>query len=259
MASSGNIWPQWQENKLFTVLLAILMVYLIVFMYEKIMLTARAVATAGYGDQMAPTVTVSGSGDAYGSPDLRKVDLTMTATGATANAAQDVHSGKVATLLTSLKELAIEDDDMQTSNYSVYPTYDYDQSPAAITGYETSQTITVTMRDEQLVARVLQVAGDNGITYIGDVQLTIEDTSALESEARQEALAEAYEQAAAIAAAMGATLGKPVSYYESAGGGYPMYYGKEAMMDSATSSFMPSLPEGENEVSMNVTVTYAIE
>lgn len=244
---------------MFTVLLAILLVYLIVFTYEKIMLTTREVATAGYSDQMAPTISVSGSGEAYGSPDLRKVDLTVTAAGATANAAQDAHSAKVTTLLTSLEALAIANDDIKTTNYSVYPTYDYDQSPAVIRGYETSQTVTVTMRDELLVSSVLQVAGDNGVTYIGDVQLTIEDTSALEAEARQEALSEAYEQASAIAAAMGATLGKPVSYYESTSGGYPMYYGKEsyALADSAMSA--PTIPEGENEVSMTVNVTYAIE
>lgn len=253
------MWPQWEENKLFTVLLAIFMVYMIVFIYEKIMVTTREVATAGYSDQMAPTITVSGSGEAYGSPDLRKVDLMMTATGATANAAQDAHSAKVATLLTSLTALAIEDDDMKTANYRVYPTYDYDQSPAVITGYETSQTITVTMRDEKLVTSVLQVAGDNGVTYIGDVQLTIEDTSALEAEARQEALSEAYAQASAIAAAMGASLGKPVSYYESTGGGYPMYYAKEAMLSAEDSASAPSIPEGQNEVSMTVNVTYAIE
>ena len=241
---------------MFTVLLAILMVYLIVFTYTKITLTSREAATVGYQDQMAPTITVSGSGEAYGAPDLRNVDLTLTAAGATANAAQDAHSARIATLLASLKALAIADADIKTASYNVYPMYDYDQSPAVITGYETSQTITVTMRDAQLLESVLQVAGDNGITSIGDVQLTIEDTSALEAEARQEALAEAYEQASAIASAMGATLGKPVSYYESTSGGYPMYYAEESMMaDKSTLS----IPEGENEVSMTVSVTYAIE
>lgn len=259
MASNNTVWPTWQENKLFTVLLAIILVYAIVLMYEKITLTEREVATAGYADQIAPTISVSGTGSASGSPDLREVDLTMTATGATANVAQDAQSTKVATFLAALKALAIEDADIQTANYSVYPTYDYDQSPAVITGYEASQTITVTMRDAQLVASVLQVAGDNGITTINDVALTIEDTSALEAEARVEALAEARAQAVAIADAMGATLGKPVSYYESTGGSYPVYYSKEMMGMGSADSAAPSIPEGENEVTMSVTVTYAIE
>ncbi len=259
MASNNSIWPTWQEHKLFTVLLAIILVYTIVLMYEKITLTTREVATAGYADQMAPTITVSGNGTASASPDLRSVDLTMTATGATSNAAQDAQSVKMTSLLTSLEALAIADADIKTFNYSVYPTYDYDQSPAAITGYEASQTVTVTMRDAQLVASVLQVAGDNGITSINDVALTIEDTSALEAEARVEALAEARSQAQSIADAMGATLGKPVSYYESTGGSYPTYYSKEMMGMGSADSAMPTIPEGENEVTMSVTVTYAIE
>ncbi len=241
---------------MFTVLLAIILVYTIVLMYEKITLATRQITTAGYADQTAPTISVSGSGSASASPDLREVDLTMTATGATANAAQDAQSTKVATLLAALKALAIEDDDVQTANYSVYPTYDYDQSPAVITGYEASQTITVTMRDAALVASVLQVAGDNGVTTINDVALTIEDTSVLEAEARIAALAEARAQAEAIASAMGVRLGKPVSYYESTGGSYPMYYSKEMM---SADSAVPSIPEGENEVTMTVNVTYAIE
>lgn len=258
MASSGNFWPRWEDNKLFTVLLAIVLVYSIVYLYEKIVLTTREIVTVGYSDQMAPTITVTGSGEAYGSPDLRTVDLTMTARGTTSNAAQDAHSAQTAVLLAALKSLAIADKDIQTSHYSIYPTYDYDVSPAAIVGYETSQTITVTMRDEQLVERVLDVAGDSGVTYIGDVQLAIEDTSALEGEARKEALAAARAQAEAIASAMGVGLGKPVSYYESTGGDYPMYYARESMgMGGADSSV--SIPEGENEVTMSVTVTYAIE
>lgn len=259
MASNNTVWPTWQDNKLFTVLLGILMVYAIVLTYEKIALTTRQITTAGYSDQTAPTISVSGEGTAYGSPDLRKVDLTVQSEASTTNAAQDANSAKIATLLAALKTLAIDDKDIKTSNYSIYPEYDYDKSPAVITGYQASQSLTVTMRDEKLVASVLQVAGDNGVTSIGDVQLTIEDTTELENDARAEALAEARAQAESIAAAMGATLGKPVSYYESTGGGtYPVYYAKD-MMGMGGAEVAPSVPEGENEVTMTVNVTYAIE
>lgn len=259
MASSGTIWPNWQENKLFTVLLAILIVYATVYLYEKITLTAREVATSGYAEQMAPTISVTGTGDASGSPDLRKVDVTMTADGVSADAAQNAHSEKIASFLAALDALAIGKKDIQTASYNVYPTYDYDVSPAVIVGYETSQTITVTMRDEKLVSSVLDVAGDNGASYISDVQLAIEDTTALENEARQEALADARSQASAIAAAMGASLGKPVSYYESTGGEYPVYFSEDSYASSDMRKSAPSIPEGENEVTITVSVTYAIE
>lgn len=254
--NGGGFWPSWEESKLFTVLVAILLVYGIVFLLVEIRKTVEETDHVGFADQMAPTITVTGEGEASAAPDLREVDLTTSIEASTANAAQDGNSEQMSALITALRELGIEENDLQTASYSVHPVYDYDVSPAQVRGYEASQTLTVTIRDKDLVSSVLTIAGDQEVAYIGDVRLSIEDTSEIKAEAREEAVREARREAAAIAAAMGAELGAVVSYYESQGG-YPYYYAERDAMLSADKAV--EIPEGENEVSVSVTVTYALE
>lgn len=255
MPRNEGFWPSWGESKLFTVLLAILMVYGIVFLLVEIRKTVEETDHVGFADQVAPTITVTGEGEASAAPDLREVDLTTSVEAATASAAQDANSEQMSSLVAKLKELGIEEKDLQTAGYSVHPVYDYDVSPAAITGYEARQTLTVTIRNKDLVSSVLTIAGDLEVAYIGDVRLSIEDTTEVKTEAREEALREARQQALAIAQAMGAELGSVVSYYESEG--YTPYYSR-SVYDQAEGA-APEVPEGENEVTVSVTVTFAIE
>lgn len=256
---NGSFWPSWEESRLFTVLVAILLVYGIVFLLVEIKKTATETRYIGVSDQMAPTISVSGEGTASAAPDLREVSLTTSVTAATSDAAQDANSEQMTSLLASLRELGIADEDLETASYQVYPVYDYDVSPAVITGYTASQGLTVTIRDEALVSSVLAIAGEKEVAYIGDVRTSIEDTTALKAEARAEALREAYTEAAAIASAMGASLGRVVSYYESEGS-YPYYYAERSMSAGmGGDSAMPELPEGESDVTVTVSVTYAIE
>lgn len=253
------MWPSWEDNKLFTVLLAILMVYGIVFLLVQTQRTYKEAQRAGYADQTAPTISVTGEGNASAASDLREVDLTVREEGTTANAAQDANAESMNGIIAAMKELGIESKDLQTSSYNVSPRYDYDASPAKIVGYEAMSTLTVTIRDAELVSSVLTIAGDKGVEYIGDVRFSIEDTTEMENEAREEALQEARAQAESIADAMGAELGRVVSYYESSGSAYPYYMERSlAAADSAIGS-APDIEEGENEVSLSVTVTYALE
>lgn len=242
---------------MFTVLLGILLAYIIVWLGTEIRLTLRETSKVGFENLAAPTITVNAEGEATAVPDVATVDLGVTNVASTAAGAQDANTQKMNGLISGLRELGLAETDVKTSVYSIHPRYDYDVSPAVVSGYEASQTLTVKIRDNDLVDQVLAKAGDLGATTIGSLYFEIDDDTAVAAEAREKAIARAYVQAQDIADAMDARLGPVVNYYESQDSDVPMYaryLADEAMNAGAA----PDIQEGENEVSISVSITYAL-
>ncbi len=256
--NGGGFWPRWDEHKLFFVLLAILMVYATVLVFVHIEKTIVEVRGVGFADQTAPTISVTGEGKASAVPDIAKVDMIVTNKAANTSAAQSVNTTVMNGLIAAMRNAGVAEKDLKTSSYSVYPVYDYDVSPATITGYEASQTLSVTIRDTEKSGAILEAAGSNGATQIGSLRMEVDDETDVKSEARKAAIADARAEAESIAAAMDARLGRVVSYYESEGGSMGFYY-EGAMLSDSMKVGAPDIAEGENETNITVTMTYAIQ
>lgn len=258
-ANGGGFWPRWEDNKLFTVIFAILLVYGIVLVGALIRESMIKTSLIGVADRPASTITVTAMDKALVTPDVATVDIGVTTDSATATKAQSDNSTKANAILAAVKAVGVAEADIQTSSFNVYPQYDYNQSPAKIVGYEASETITVKIRDQALTSTVLQKAGDAGATNIGSLQFTVDDQSAAEAEARKKAIAKAYEQALAIAGDMGARLGSVVSYSENSGGSVPpmMYDRLSAGMGGGSTA--PDISVGQNEIDMTVYIEYSIQ
>ncbi len=245
--TSGGFWPHWKDNKLFSLLLAILLVYIIVWLSQKI-------ENEGFSEQMAPSLSVTATGDAVLETNLATVDLGVTTNDVTANKSQDANTEKSNSLIAKLKEMGIDDRDIKTSNYSIYPQYDYTLSPPVVVGFETNQTVTVRIRNKDLVGPILSAAGDLGATNVGNVRYEADDTTNAEAVARAEAIENAHEQAEQIAKSLGVSLGDIVSYSESFGS--PVFYSYRG--EALGGDGGVNIPEGESEVNVTVYVNYAI-
>ncbi len=255
--NSSSFWPTWGENKLFTVLLAILMVYSIVWVGAQMKKTMREYSHVGYSDLTAPTISVSASGKASVVPDIATTDVTVMKNAATAADAQSAASATMTTVLAAIKTLGVPDADIQISSFSTSEVYDYDVSPAIVTGYQSSQTLTVKVRDTNLISSVLDAGPKNGATSVSSIRYEVDDETATINEARNEAIVKAKEQAKSIAASMGGRLGRVVSYNESRGGSVVSYYGiAEAV--KVSDSIAPPVEVGSQEIEMTVSITYAL-
>ena len=80
----------------------------------------------------------------------------------------------------------------------------------------------------------------------------------LKAEARAKAIADAKKKADELKNQIGIKLGKIVTFTEGYGG-YPGIYYAEAKGMGGGDASGPSLPPGENEISVNVTLTYQIK
>lgn len=217
------------------------------------------------------TITVEGTGRAAVIPDVARLVFTVTESAATVADAQKAATDKINSALDSVKGQNIDDKDVKTLSYQVNPKYEYAQPCYAgavcpptgsprIVGYEVSQTIEVKVRDTAKAGDVLQSLGSIGVQNISGPDFVVDDESEVANKAREEAIKEAREKAKQLAKELGVSLGDIVSFYESNGPG-PMYaeYGKGgAVSDMRAPVAAPTLPVGEQETNVTVSITYEI-
>jgi uncharacterized protein YggE len=252
---TSSIWPTWEENKLFMVLLGIIMVYGIIWMGVNIKTAMQESRRVGLSDLSAPTIAVSATGTVTATPDIATVDIAVTKQASTATESQSLASAAMTSVINAMKELGIAEDDLKTSNFSTQEVFDYDQSPAVRTGYESRQTLTVKIRETDMTSSVLDAGPANGATSVSSLRYEVDDETDSEQLARLDAMKQAKKQAVEIAKAMGAHLGRVASYSESSGGVYPMY-----ALESAAKNMDSAAPVeiGTQDVSVTVYVTYSV-
>ncbi len=256
---SSSFWPQWNDQPVFTTLLTLFLATAVVWLGAEAYRAVQESSRVGYGEQMAPSISVSAEGSAVAKNTISTVDIGVTKTAPAASDAQTEAVDAMNALTQAMKDLGIVADDLQTSSYNVYPQYDYEQFPAAIVGYEASQTLTVKIRESELVNAVLGKAGELGATNIGSLRFEADDDTEAMNAARTEAIAKARAQAEATAEAMGAKLGDVISYSESIGGSeYPYYRSYPEVSDSAVGGSVPDIQMGQSEVQIYVYLNYAI-
>lgn len=216
-------------------------------------------------------ITVTGTGEAVAIPDVAQIDFTVSEQAATVAEAQTKATERVNAALDQLKQQGIEEKDIKTTYYAVNPRYEYDSrtcaygmpcppsGPPTIVGYEASQSIQVKVRDTAKAGQVLEGLGSLGVQNISGPQFTVDNEEEVRAKAREEAIKEAREKAKVLAKQLGVRLGKTVSFYENEGG-YPMPYGKGGAMEADTrvSAVAPTLPTGQNETEVSVSITYEI-
>ncbi len=228
----------------------------------------------GAGIPPANTISVAGYGEAVAVPDIATFNFSVVSLKGTVALAQEEATTKANAITAYLKQQGIEERDIQTSNYSVYPQYDYVQSaclPSGICpsgrqvlrGYEVRQTTTVKVRDTAKAGDYLSGVGELGATEVSGLNFTFDDPDQVQNEARNEAIADAKEKAEVLARQLGVRLVRVVSFNEN-GGGYPVPYysarveAQNGMGGADMAVKSPEISTGENKVTSNVSVIYEI-
>jgi hypothetical protein len=215
-------------------------------------------------DSTAPehTISVSGTGTVTLKPDVADLHLGVLITRQTVKSAQADAASAMTKVIAALKAVGIADKDIQTSNVSLQPAYDYssNSNPPRITGFQMSNSVTVTVRD---LAR-LGDAIDNGLaasaTSLDGVNFRVDDQTAAEAQARQAAMAEAKSKAQTLATAAGVSISGVASISEtSAPMPYPIMYSGGAPAAAVDGSKVATpIQAGTTDVTITVAVTYLI-
>lgn len=220
-------------------------------------------ASPGWADDAKPvrTMQITGHGEFHQAPDLATITTGVVTTAADAKSALAANTKAMASLFAELKSANVADKDVQTSNFSVQPQYDYGKNngqPPKIIGYQVSNTVTVTLRKLDGVGDVLDKLVGSGSNLVSGVSFSIADPQAALDEARKSAMADALHKADVLAAAAGVKLGAIISLSEGSGNGpepVVLMRAKAAPMGAAP---VP-MAEGEQIVSSDVNVAWALE
>lgn len=201
--------------------------------------------------------SVTGEGKATVSPDIAVVNAGVTAQGATVKDAQNTLNSAINKVSAAIKNLGVADKDIQTTNYSVNPTYDFRSGTQKITGYTANSNVTIKVRNIEKVNTVIDAATGSGANQVGGVSFDVDDKSKAENEARTKAVSDAKKKAEDAAKIAGFTLGKIVNYSEDFGGlprPIPMMAEAKGLGGAPPTQIEP----GSTEVTVTVTLSYEI-
>ena len=207
------------------------------------------------------TVSFSGEGKVVAKPDIAKVNLSILTTAVSSKAAQDDNSKKSKAVTDYLKKQNIDDKDIKTTSYNIYPQYKYSQygGNPEITGYQVNQSIEIKIRNLDNVSNILDGVVAAGANQVNQLSFEIDNPDALKAEARAKAIADAKKKAGELQSQVGISLGKIVNFSENTGGyPVPIYYDAKGI-GMGGGGGGPSIPTGENEISVNVSITYQIK
>jgi hypothetical protein len=207
--------------------------------------------------QPETTLSISASGSVNREPDIAYLNAGVQTQGQTAQAAMSANSTAMNGVFDALAAADIDRRDMQTSNFSLQPQYDYsnrENGQPRLTGYQASNQLTVKVRDLDNLGETMDALVSAGGNTFSGLNFALEDDRAAKNAARDLAMKEAIARAELYAAASGYEVARVVTISESGGlRPQPMQMMAEARsVDRAT-------PIATGEVGYSITVNVVFE
>jgi len=226
---------------------------------------ASLAASAGSAPLTAPSavagtdrnlITAQGVGKVTGTPDVVTITLGVETRSTSAQSALEENNKLAGDAIAGLKESGVAAEDLQTSQLSVYSTFD---DKGKVTGYQVTNMVTAKLRDISKAGAVIDAAGKSAGDAIRVQQLSfaIDDDSAPRAAARADAVKQAQAQAKQLADAAGVALGPIHSITETAAQNPMVYPAMDAAAGTVRAESMP-IEAGSLQLSVSVQVVYDI-
>ena len=223
-----------------------------------------SLTACGPSNQATPrTLTVSGNGTVYLTPDTAYIYIGVHTDDADLSTAVSKNNTQAQTLVDALKKAGVAATDIQTSNFSVYTNTNggIDKMTGQVisnsTYYSVDNTVYVTARDLTHLGSLLNAAVGAGANSINSITFDVADKTAAQTQARQKAMDNAAALAGELAQTAKVSLGtiQTITYSDNT---YSPYYGMGGGGASAPNASVPIQP-GQTQVSVSVSVSYAIK
>jgi len=206
----------------------------------------------------AKYVMVSAEGKASGRPDIANLDFSVLSDGKNPAQIQKDNSEKMNKIYAYLKTAGIDEKDIRTTSYSLYPQYAYPEGQQPqIKGYSLNQGVSVKVRKTESVGEVMNNVVQLGANQVNNVQFSIDNTDTLKAQARAQAFEKAHIKAQEMAASNGARIGGVINFSEGASFEPTVYTGYEkGGMGGGGGAPVPQFEIGSQEVAVMVSVTF---
>lgn len=207
---------------------------------------------------MQNLLSVAGHGEMHQRPDMVTITAGVSTQAETASAALQQNSAAMQGVMQAAKEAGVADKDMQTSNFSVQPRYDYsDNAKPQFLGYEVQNSVTLSLRDVGKLGAALDQLVKAGANQITGISFDVANPASMLDEARRLAVADARHKAEVLAQAGGVKLGKMVSLVEGGAAAPPV----QLRATAAKAAFDGAAPvaAGENVITADVNISWSLD
>jgi uncharacterized protein YggE len=204
------------------------------------------------------TIQVEGQGAVTAVPDEATIDVTVQEEGTSVDDLAAKVKTNMATVLDSLKSFNIDEKDLQTTQYSIEPKYQYSNGKSERIGYTVTNRLKVILKDISKVGAVLGALSNDDTFQLDGPTFGFSDPAKLQLEALKAAVESAHAKAEVLAEASDAQLGPVYSIEETnvnMPSPRPMMM---ARMAEAGASAVP-VEQGTDEVTAQVEVVYTLK
>lgn len=219
----------------------------------------RAPAEPGHALSSVDTtrVSVSGTGSVSVPSDRARIRVAVETEGTSAAQAADRNAQLMDAVIRAARNVAGPDATIGTSGYRLAPRYTVDRSAPAgqrITGYQATNTVSVTLMDVERMSAVVDAALGAGANRIDDLSFFASDTEP----ARLQAIAMATRSARAEAEVLAETLGLAVLGPESVSIGQAMPVSPRRDMVMLESAVATPMEVSDQAVTVTVNITWLL-
>jgi hypothetical protein len=217
------------------------------------------VAIAAEAPAPQRTMTITATGSAAGQPDVATVNVGVLTEAKTADEALDANNNDMSKLIATLANAGVAKKDIQTSRFSVNPSYAKSETSynrrGKIVGYIVTNQVRVMVRDLDRLGNVLDQLSKAGANQMHGISFGFSDPTPLQDKASVAAIHEARRKAELYARAADVNLGAIVSIQEQHARS-PQGMQKMAMMESDSS--VP-IAVGESQITAGVSIVFALK
>ena len=208
------------------------------------------------------TLNVSGSGQANLAPDIAYIYVGVHTEKLTAAEAVAENTTQTQTVIQAIKDFGIDEKDIRTTNFSIYPQDKYDPQTGTPTGertYVVDNTVYVTVRKLDQLGDLLDTVVQAGANTVNSVQFDVADKAEALKQARADAVKDAEAQAKSLAEAAGLTLGEiqSIGFFDNQP--YPLFEGKGGGGAVAADAASVPIQPGQLTFTVTVNITYTIK
>jgi uncharacterized protein YggE len=217
-------------------------------------------ASPASGDANLRSISVNGTGMITLSPDMAVVSIGVQTQAVEAQSAVDENNAIVAEITSAMTELGIAEEDLKTTNFSVYPNTRYDEEGnIGDISYMVNNSVEVTVRDLEIIGDVLSESVATGANNIHGIQFDVADRESAYAEAMELAVENARGRAEVLAGAGEVAIQEVHTISTYIGGG--RLFNGSRNMEFAVADGAGGVPvsPGEMEIVVDVTVVYEIK
>ena len=207
------------------------------------------------------TLSVSGNGQAYLAPDIAYIYVGVHTEKLTAAEAVAENTTQTQTVIDALKKAGIDEKDIRTTNFSIYPQDKFDPQTGTPTGdktYVVDNTVYVTIRKLDQLGDLLDTVVKAGANSVNSVQFDVVNKAEALKQARSDAVKDAEAQAKELADAAGLSLG-PIQSINFVDNQPIVFDGKGGGGGLAPQAASVPIQTGQLSFTVTVNVTYALK